>query len=73
MSDLLVAVGIVLVIEGLLWAAAPRLGLKLLEAAAEMPEHALRTAGALVMLRRTPPASRLMMYWRRGAGCQSRS
>jgi uncharacterized protein len=46
MSDLVVAIGLVMVIEGLLWAAAPRLGLRLLEAAAEMPEHALRTAGA---------------------------
>jgi uncharacterized protein YjeT (DUF2065 family) len=46
MSDLVVAIGLVMVIEGLLWAAAPRLGLKLLEAAAEMPEQALRTAGA---------------------------
>jgi uncharacterized protein YjeT (DUF2065 family) len=35
-----------MVIEGLLWAAAPQLGLKLLAAAAHMPEHALRTAGA---------------------------
>ena len=46
MSDIVVAIGLVMVIEGLLWAAAPHLGLKLLEAAAEMPEHALRTAGA---------------------------
>ena len=45
MSDFVVAIGLVLVIEGLLWAAAPQLGLKLLEAAAQMPEHALRTAG----------------------------
>ena len=46
MSDLLVAFGLVMVIEGLLWAAAPQLGLKLLAAAAQMPEQALRTAGA---------------------------
>ena len=46
MSDLVVAIGLVMVIEGLLWAAAPQLGLKLLAAAAQMPEHALRTAGA---------------------------
>ena len=37
------AVGLVLVIEGLLWAAAPQLGLRLLAAAAQMPEHTLRT------------------------------
>jgi uncharacterized protein YjeT (DUF2065 family) len=46
MSDLLVAVGLVMVIEGLLWAAAPQLALRMLAAAAQMPEHALRTAGA---------------------------
>ena len=44
MSDLLVAIGLVLVIEGLLWAAAPQLGLRLLAAAAQMPEQALRMA-----------------------------
>jgi uncharacterized protein len=46
MNDLLVAFGLVMVIEGLLWAAAPQFGLKLLAAAAETPEHALRIAGA---------------------------
>ena len=46
MSDFIVAIGLVMVIEGLLWAAAPQLGLKLLAAAAHMPEHALRGAGA---------------------------
>ena len=38
MSDLAVAFGLVLVIEGSLWALSPRLGRKLLEAAAETPE-----------------------------------
>ena len=33
MSDFIVAIGLVMVIEGLLWAAAPQLGLKLLAAA----------------------------------------
>ena len=46
MSDFLVAMGLVMVIEGLLWAAAPQLGLRLLTAAAQMSEPALRTAGA---------------------------
>jgi uncharacterized protein YjeT (DUF2065 family) len=46
MSDLLVAVGLVLVIEGLLWAAAPQLGLRFLVAAAQMPEQTLRIGGA---------------------------
>jgi uncharacterized protein YjeT (DUF2065 family) len=49
MTDLLAAGGLVLVIEGLLWAAAPRLGLRLLVAAAQMPEVQLRVAGALTM------------------------
>lgn len=46
MSDLLVAIGLVLVFEGLLWAAAPQLGIKLLAAAAQTPEQALRMGGA---------------------------
>jgi uncharacterized protein YjeT (DUF2065 family) len=49
MSDLAVAIGLVLVIEGLLWALAPRLGRKLLEATAEAPESSLRMAGALAV------------------------
>jgi uncharacterized protein YjeT (DUF2065 family) len=46
MSDLLVAFGLVMVIEGLLWAAAPQLGTRLLETAAHTPEQTLRAAGA---------------------------
>jgi uncharacterized protein len=46
MSDLLVAIGLVMVIEGLLWAAAPQLGMKLLAAAAQTPETTLRAVGA---------------------------
>jgi uncharacterized protein YjeT (DUF2065 family) len=49
MTDLVAAGGLVLVIEGLLWAAAPTLGLRLLIAAAHMPETRLRLAGALTM------------------------
>jgi uncharacterized protein YjeT (DUF2065 family) len=49
MTDLLVAGGLVLVIEGLLWAAAPQLVLRLLIAAAQLPEAQLRVAGALAM------------------------
>ncbi len=45
MSDLLVGLGLVLVIEGVLWAAAPRLAFRLLKAAAETPEQSLRIAG----------------------------
>lgn len=46
MTDLLVAFGLVLVIEGLVWAAAPRLGLRMLAAAAQLPEQSLRLGGA---------------------------
>ena len=49
MNDLIVAVGLVLVIEGLLWALAPKIGRALLEAAASTPEHALRLSGAVAM------------------------
>jgi uncharacterized protein YjeT (DUF2065 family) len=46
MSNFLVALGLVLVIEGTLWALAPGLGRRLLEAAAETPESTLRLFGA---------------------------
>ncbi|GBE43977.1 MAG TPA: DUF2065 domain-containing protein [Rhizobiales bacterium] len=49
MVDLLVAVGLVLVIEGLLWALAPGFGRRMLDAASKMPESSLRTAGALAV------------------------
>jgi uncharacterized protein YjeT (DUF2065 family) len=49
MSDVAAALGLVLVIEGLLWAAAPQLGLRLLVVAAQTPEQTLRAAGALAM------------------------
>ncbi|HWE18103.1 MAG TPA: DUF2065 domain-containing protein [Hyphomicrobiaceae bacterium] len=45
MTDLLAAGGLVLVIEGLLWAAAPQLGLRLLMTAAQTPEATLRMMG----------------------------
>jgi uncharacterized protein YjeT (DUF2065 family) len=46
MSDLLVGVGLVLVIEGLLWAVAPRFGFRMLQAAVDTPEDKLRIGGA---------------------------
>jgi uncharacterized protein YjeT (DUF2065 family) len=49
MTDLGVAIGLVLVIEGLLWALAPRLGRRLLQAAADTPEFSLRLAGAFAV------------------------
>lgn len=49
MDDLAVAIGLVLVIEGLLWALAPHLGRRLLEVASQTPETSLRTAGAVAV------------------------
>lgn len=49
MSDLIVAFGLVLVIEGLLWSLFPGLGRKLLEVSAAAPEPSLRLAGALAV------------------------
>jgi uncharacterized protein len=46
MSNLAIAFGLVLVIEGTLWALAPGLGRRLLAAAAETPESNLRLIGA---------------------------
>jgi len=44
--DLAVALGLVLVLEGALWALAPGLGRRLLEVAAKTPESNLRLIGA---------------------------
>jgi len=49
MSDLIVAFGLVLVIEGLLWSLWPGLGRKLREVSAASPESSLRLAGALAV------------------------
>jgi uncharacterized protein YjeT (DUF2065 family) len=49
MTDLAVAIGLVLVLEGLLWALAPSFGRKLLEASAGMPEQSLRLGGAVAV------------------------
>jgi uncharacterized protein len=49
MSTLAVALGLVLVIEGMMWALAPGLGRKFLEATADMPESNLRLAGAVAV------------------------
>jgi uncharacterized protein len=45
MNDLIVGFGLVLVIEGLLWALAPHLAMRLLQGAAATPEGTLRIAG----------------------------
>lgn len=49
MDDLAVAIGLVLVIEGLVWALVPRMGRKLLEVASETPESSLRLVGTLAV------------------------
>jgi hypothetical protein len=45
MSDLVAALGLVLVIEGLVWAAFPSLTTRILQAVAETPEPAMRLFG----------------------------
>jgi len=57
MTDFAVALGLVLVIEGSLWALAPRVGRQMLEATAGMPEQALRLAGAVAV------ASGVLVIW----------
>ncbi|HXE88557.1 MAG TPA: DUF2065 domain-containing protein [Hyphomicrobiaceae bacterium] len=49
MMDLLAAAGLVLVIEGLLWASAPHLALRLALSAAQLPESRLRQMGAVAI------------------------
>lgn len=46
MNDLIVAFGLVLVIEGLLWALIPGLSVGLLRTISEVPETRLRAWGA---------------------------
>lgn len=50
MNDLLVGVGLVLVIEGLLWALIPQLAVRMLEIAAGTPQAQLRLAGWVAVL-----------------------
>lgn len=45
MNDLAVALGLVLVLEGLIWALSPATGRRLLALAAMTPEASLRSAG----------------------------
>jgi uncharacterized protein YjeT (DUF2065 family) len=45
MTEFIVAIGLVLVIEGLLFAAFPRVAKRLAASAIESPENALRIAG----------------------------
>ena len=49
MSDFVAALGLVLVIEGLVWAAFPRGGTAMLQVAAATPERSLRLDGLFFM------------------------
>ncbi len=49
MGDLIVGIGLVLVIEGLLWAAFPGLARQALEAVSAAPEASVRIAGAVAI------------------------
>ena len=50
MQELIIAIGLVLVIEGLLWAIFPQMLLNFLRAAEQTPEQALRLAGAIAVV-----------------------
>lgn len=49
MSDLLVGLGLVFVIEGLLWALAPQQAVRLLTVAATTPSATLRSYGCIAV------------------------
>lgn len=49
MNDLIVAAGLVLVIEGLIWAISPASALGMLAAASRIPEASLRLGGAIAV------------------------
>ncbi len=49
MNDLLVALGLVLVFEGLIWALSPTIGLRLLAAAAATSHQSLRLSGIMAV------------------------
>lgn len=50
MGDLVTAFGLVLVIEGVLWAAAPSLAKMMARQAAEMPDAQLRMGGIIAAI-----------------------
>ena len=57
MSELFSALGLVLVIEGLVWAAFPETALRMLKAAANVPQQTLRTIGVSVL------ATGVLLVW----------
>ena len=50
MNDLIVAAGLVLVIEGLIWALSPLSAVRMLALAAQTPERSLRIGGTLAVM-----------------------
>ena len=50
MSDFIAALGLVLVVEGLVYGGMPRMAKRLAEQVTEMPESALRSAGIAAMV-----------------------
>ena len=50
MNDLIVAAGLVLVIEGLIWALSPASAIRMLAMAAQAPERSLRFGGTLAVV-----------------------
>ncbi|WPZ13078.1 DUF2065 family protein [Nitratireductor rhodophyticola] len=50
MSDFIAALGLVLVIEGLVYGGMPRLARRLAEQVLDMPDSVLRTAGIAAMV-----------------------
>ena len=57
MNELVVALGLVCVIEGLLWALSPGLATRVLETVAKVPELAMRLAGT------TAVAAGVLLVW----------
>lgn len=61
MTDLAVALGLVLVIEGLLWALVPGVARSLLEATSSQPESSLRRGGWIAVA-----IGAAIVWWIRG-------
>ena len=61
MSDLVVGIGLVLVIEGILWAAFPGAARRLLEMANQTSEGSLRISGATAII-----LGVILVWWVRG-------
>ncbi len=49
MQDLLTALGLVLVLEGLIWAVFPRYGRQMMDLASRTPEQQMQIGGALAV------------------------